>query len=152
MNDTKAARVAEALGYPRFVTYDNGMELHSDGSKSALPNEAADRISALLDERDALQEKLAPVGTTRPHSHDHDGCSSHACLIKKPQQGTNSGKCFCSQAVVRSYIDALRAELAESKAEVGGVLFDERESAESFAALGDDVKVQRGLFVPLEGE
>lgn len=46
-----------------------------------------------------------------------EGCQDHACLIQKPKQGTNGGRCRCSHAKIEAYINALKEErtLAEKK-------------------------------------
>lgn len=44
---------------------------------------------------------------------EHNGCSSHACLVAKPQgMGTNSNKCYCPEWKIRAVVDNLRADVA----------------------------------------
>ena len=48
-------------------------------------------------------------------SSHFEGCQDHACLIQKPKQGTNGGRCRCSHAKIEAYINALKEERTLSK-------------------------------------
>jgi predicted RNase H-like nuclease (RuvC/YqgF family) len=48
-------------------------------------------------------------------SSHFEGCQDRACLIQKPKQGTNGGRCRCSHAKIEAYINALKEERTLSK-------------------------------------
>ena len=52
-------------------------------------------------------------------SSEFEGCRDHACLIQKPKQGTNGGRCLCGSGKVGAYINCLRDELALSQKREG---------------------------------
>lgn len=67
-------------------------------------------------------------------SSEFEGCQDHACLIQKPKQGTNGGRCRCSHAKIEAYINALKEErtLSETRERIlrGGL--------EKIVSLDDD--------------
>lgn len=56
-------------------------------------------------------------------SSEFEGCQDHSCLIQKPRQGTNGGRCLCGQGKIMAYINALKEEraIAEKKLELAMV-------------------------------
>ncbi len=59
------------------------------------------------------------VGSPRPQSFNREGCSDIGCLLHRPKgMHTNASKCYCTQSVVRAYIESLRKEVKQLKTQL----------------------------------